>query len=1352
VRRAHLWLVVAVIVAALVVTGLAVLPDVVRGLAVRQISQATGRDATIADVDLNLFTRRLTARAVRVAARAGAPPLLEIERLYARFRLGPLIRGRVHLDEIAVDAPVVRIARDRNGELNVEDIVQRLLSRPRREPVTVRIDRLALGRGRFVFEDHEATPPFTWDASALSIDAREVGTEVADGSARLTFQVGGAPVRVEAQDIALRPVAARVAVTVDSADLRPLVRYLPPDAPLLLAGGRFTSRIEGRYSENDGFLVNGNSRVADLRLRRPGQDDAFVVAPSVTIASRDLAWAPGRLTARRIELTAEPTIIDATLTPPQRYQTHLRVVLEGAAVPRDTPARVSMALTVPGDGTLDAHGTAVLQPFSTDLELTLARIDLALATPYAPADAAIALDRGLMSGALHLGYARGTALLDGDVDVADVVVRRRGQREPFLHDTRVRSTLAGVTVEHGRLTGGTVTVSASPTIVDASVTPAQQFVFRSFTARADRVTWPATGDARIAIDAALDRGGRASLRGRINPGSLDGRGRATITDLDLDHLKGYLPPDPPITFSSGRLTMTGRLVHTRAAGLQADGTGALADVVLLRRDQAEPFVADRSLGVVVRGLTVKDSAVSAGRVIVSGTPLVIEASGHTPQRVEFASLAVAVDDLAWPPRGVATIDASATLTDGAFSTLQGSLDLETLAAKAQATFAGYDLTRMNSYLPRDAALTVSGGRVDAAVGLTHDRATGVVLNGDGTIERLVLARADTHQPFLTDRRLRLSFADLTFKDGAVSARRMTATGVPAVVDEVASPPRRVFTRTTVTAESLTWPGDEPTAVTARVEIPDSGAVDLAGTVRLRSRAIDLEAKLDRFPIAPFAPHLPVSTNVAGQLDGSLAITGTFGAEPAIEGHGTVSARDVAIGPRLRPRISVAEIAASGLDLRWPLDIRVEEVALRQPAVLIERAEDGSFPLRTMLSPERRPNGQAAAPAPDGKAERDRPAVYLGRLDIRDGEFRFVDRTSRPFYSEEATRVTATLTGLSTRPEQPAKLTLQGVVGQDAALELTGEVSPFGDPFFLDVTGELRDFSVARTNPYLNRLLSWVAVDGELSTRLHYRIVGNELSGTNDVVVERLDVTPADRTSDRNVGIPLGLVTSLLKDSRGRIELTVPVQGNLGSPEFSVRTALTTVLRNIVSRVATGPFRAVGSLFAGDQDTGTDARVELRVEPLVFPPGRGLVTPEGVQHVQRVADALRASPQVKLALRPVVTEDDASTTQIQEVTVRIQRVQREENLRSFARAARVVFRRERPGEPVPKTPEEIVAMLAKASGSVQAALQRLTERRVRSTQRALVEGAGLDPGRIIVKDGPPIPVAEGEGRIEFELVP
>ena len=107
------------------------------------------------------------------------------------------------------------------------------------------------------------------------------------------------------------------------------------------------------------------------------------------------------------------------------------------------------------------------------------------------------------------------------------------------------------------------------------------------------------------------------------------------------------------------------------------------------------------------------------------------------------------------------------------------------------------------------------------------------------------------------------------------------------------------------------------------------------------------------------------------------------------------------------------------------------------------------------------------------------------------------------------------------------------------------MAPFGRPFFLEVSGELSDFAVPRTNPYLQRFLDWVARRGELTTKVHYRIVGDELTATNELVVHRLDVERArdGEKAERFVGVPLGLAVALLKDARGNIRFTLPVSGS-----------------------------------------------------------------------------------------------------------------------------------------------------------------------------------------------------------------
>ena len=179
------------------------------------------------------------------------------------------------------------------------------------------------------------------------------------------------------------------------------------------------------------------------------------------------------------------------------------------------------------------------------------------------------------------------------------------------------------------------------------------------------------------------------------------------------------------------------------------------------------------------------------------------------------------------------------------------------------------------------------------------------------------------------------------------------------------------------------------------------------------------------------------------------------------------------------------------------------------------------------------------------------AFEIGNLTIVDGDARFVDRTATPSYSEEISKLAIAVRNLCNSPDARADVIVQGIVGAAGAVELKGQVAPFGEPFYLDVAGELRDFAVPRANPYLRHFMDWVAGSGRLSTKVHYRVVGDQLEASNDIVVERLNIErAAGAQADKKIGIPLGLAVAIMKDTRGDIRLSIPVGGHLSAPEFS----------------------------------------------------------------------------------------------------------------------------------------------------------------------------------------------------------
>jgi hypothetical protein len=234
-------------------------------------------------------------------------------------------------------------------------------------------------------------------------------------------------------------------------------------------------------------------------------------------------------------------------------------------------------------------------------------------------------------------------------------------------------------------------------------------------------------------------------------------------------------------------------------------------------------------------------------------------------------------------------------------------------------------------------------------------------------------------------------------------------------------------------------------------------------------------------------------------------------------------------------------------------------------------------------------------------------------------------------------------------------------------------------------------------------------------------------------------------SDRKIGVPLGLVVAMITDRRGDIAFSLPVSGNLKEPGFSVGSAIWAALKNVLTNMVTGPFRAVGKLFSKGDEVE-----ELKMDPVTFTPGSASVSAEGSQHLHRVADFLRAAPNLRLALRPVVSSEDLASLKTAEVTASIQALQREAKLDDFSAAAAKLFARTFPDQPVPDTPEKIVERLREHAPDPAVAARELATRRLEATRHALVQGGGIDGARLTSAGDVPSE-RQGEGRVEFELV-
>ena len=644
---------------------------------------------------------------------------------------------------------------------------------------------------------------------------------------------------------------------------------------------------------------------------------------------------------------------------------------------------------------------------------------------------------------------------------------------------------------------------------------------------------------------------------------------------------------------------------------------------------------------------------------------------------------------------------------------------------------------------------------------------------DGAIDLLELvgARSPTPAPPPATRPKTTAAATPTASQGQAAAgvkflleRLALSKGTATFVDEAASPRTTLaLTDLGLTLESLSWPVVGPARLTVGAGLPGGGRVEVRGSVVPQPLDATVTISLRDAPIEPYQAYLPFAGRFSGRFfgDSQNRVIIKDGRLTALsKGNSWAQGVEIRAPGAADPAVRIERMDLAGIDFAWPTRAAVARVGFRRPQILMERAQDGVINIRAALSPPPSAGDAAPAPAPVAPAPTSTAQQPKGLLEtmvmdfteirVEEGTIRFLDRTTKPAFSEDLSRFEVSVTGLTNRRGQRAKLSVQSVVGGDSALDISGAIGPLGAPPFLDLVGELRKFPLPTVNPYAEAAIAWIIRRGDLTYNFRFKLEDDQISATNDVLIGHLQVAKSPDRGDevkQRIGLPLGMIVALIKDGRGEIHVTVPVSGSLRDPKFDPSDAIWTAVRNVLVNVLAAPFRLIGALF-----TSSDDKVaELRVEPVTFAAGVSAIAPAMEEHLLRVADFLRRTPFVNLGLRPEASAADIETLKAQEVLARVQRLQREAGAADLAAAVRLYYQRYAPTLTLSKTVDEQLAALRRQEPTPAGPLADLLKRRLEATRDRLTKAEGIPPDRLVAPAAAAAPTAAaGDGRVEFEI--
>jgi hypothetical protein len=897
--------------------------------------------------------------------------------------------------------------------------------------------------------------------------------------------------------------------------------------------------------------------------------------------------------------------------------------------------------------------------------------------------------------------------------------------------------------------------------------------------------------------------GDLAMKGTLGPRTeFSARGSAALSDLAFTH-------DARPILTVGRLAATGLdytwpatatfdRVHMQKSWVmverRADGSLPLREIFTAVRPAASPTAEppprpNEPVPPAV-SVTVRES------LFEDGAATIVDAGVTPTARLDVAGVHLVARDFVWPARAPIPVRLEMPTPGAGRLTASGELDVAARSLTLQVTPNGMDLAPAQPYLPLRGRIAGKASG-DVQVKATLDPFS---ITARGALALADLAVADGDRPPLATAarldaigieyawpatvaiesvRLLTPWAQVErAADGSfpltallkpaaeptaapaargpaasgpaarnldIRVRRATVEGgVVAIVDSAVSPAARIELQgASLEAQNLTWPARGPAEFRLRTRTASGGAVDARGQLRVDTQAVDGQAAVKQLDLATMQAFLPSRGTLEGKLDGDLRVRATL-SPLAVAATGRLAFDDPTFGDGQRMLAYIKRVDVTGLDADWPRRVTIERLAIEKPWSLLERDADGSVPLLALLmsgGPAARPAAPPAAPV---------PVVRVGTVTVEEGFVRFVDRTTTPAFTEEASRIALTGRGLGTARDSRGQMTMTGRLTGGAPFELRGAVGAIGGPLNVDLEGKLTDFPLPRVNPYSNKLIGWIARRGAFGATVRYRVTDNQVEATNDLLIGQPEYVPSrsgDEVRER-VGVPFGLLVSLLKNARGEIRLSVPVSGDLASRRFDMSDAFWEAVRKTAIGVMALPVSWVGKIFYTE-----DARIEtVRIWPVYFEAGTARFSRGFDEHAERLASFLRDAPGVALAMKPILTVDDIAALKREVVRRRIDGAAREAGQAGAEPAAARLFTERFPGRPVPAGLDAIVAELARAEPNPETATKALVAQRMETTRSRLLARGTVDPGRLRVSDGV-VPVeGSGLGRIEFEIAP
>ncbi len=406
-----------------------------------------------------------------------------------------------------------------------------------------------------------------------------------------------------------------------------------------------------------------------------------------------------------------------------------------------------------------------------------------------------------------------------------------------------------------------------------------------------------------------------------------------------------------------------------------------------------------------------------------------------------------------------------------------------------------------------------------------------------------------------------------------------------------------------------------------------GVAPLSANMDLRLKDLDITHAQSYFPDSL---HLLLSHGSLG-LDGNARFHVDAGKGINAHFKGDAGLRDLVLVEEKTAR-NLTELQSfniNGIDVEWnPTKIKLEEISVAGLNQKIAIVDDGRLNLKNIHEKpaEEKKHEESEEQRDQGKTkdlqkdEKTAFPVSIGEVKLADLTFLFTDYSIKPNYSSRLTLREGSIKGLSTESFEGAEAFFKGTVNNHAPFNITGRINPLLEELLLNLEFNVENLELSSFSVYSGKYIGRAIQKGKLNLNLDYTVENRELKAGNQILLDQFSLGQRIESDDA-VNLPVGLAVALLKDRRGKIDLNLPVSGQLDDPKFSLGGIIFQALKNILVKAASSPFSLVSSIVKGGE--------ELRY--IEFDAGSTDITDTAIEKLNSIQKLLYERPELSMEL-------------------------------------------------------------------------------------------------------------------------